>query len=276
MADPITSEQRLAAIRERHTAATDGPWWFDESDTCWRLHGVMGRIPPLRRDGFFPEQVMKKQILKAAKQDTPYAEYWPDEADAAFIGHAWEDVRDLLAEVDRLAADLNIAFGPHLYLAVQHVLDKALGTNEEDGSGAGIVGDITLIAERMRAAEAEVGRLKAENAQLQREAVREEQATGNLIDERDNFHALLDRFAAAVAPIEVIGEHSSGNDPWLNALDMVTPAVEVDRLDARVTELTALLNDPDRLAVHALELRAIYAEADADAERDRLADGGEL
>ncbi|MEU6725570.1 hypothetical protein ABZ917_17835 [Nonomuraea wenchangensis] len=51
---------------------------------------------------------------------------------------------------------------------------------------------------------------------------------------------------------------------------------EVERLNARVAELTALLNDPDRLALHALELRAIYAEADADAERDRLADGGEL
>jgi hypothetical protein len=148
MADPTTSEQRLAAIRERHAAATEGPWWFDESDTCWRLHGVMGRIPPLRRDGFFPEHVMNKQILKAAKQGTPYAEYWPDKADAAFIVGAWKDVRDLLAEVDRLSA--------------------------------------------------------------------------------------------------------------------------------RVAELTSLLNDPDRLAAHALELRAIYAEADADAERDRLADGGEL
>lgn len=51
---------------------------------------------------------------------------------------------------------------------------------------------------------------------------------------------------------------------------------EVNRLNARVAELTSLLNDPDRLALHALELRAIYAEADADAERDRLADGGDL
>ena len=51
---------------------------------------------------------------------------------------------------------------------------------------------------------------------------------------------------------------------------------EVERLNARVAELTSLLNDPDRLALHALELRAIYAEADADAERDCLADGGDL
>jgi hypothetical protein len=103
---PDPTPERLAAIRERHAAATDGPWWFDESDTCWRLHGVMGRIPPLRRDGLFPEQVMNKQILKAPKQGTPYAEYWPGEADGAFISHAWEDVRDLLGEVDRLKAKL--------------------------------------------------------------------------------------------------------------------------------------------------------------------------
>lgn len=51
-----------------------------------------------------------------------------------------------------------------------------------------------------------------------------------LIDERDNLEKLLDRFADAVAPIEVIGEHSSGNDPWINALDLVTPAAKVDHL----------------------------------------------
>ncbi|MFI7114018.1 hypothetical protein ACIBK9_47410 [Nonomuraea sp. NPDC050227] len=89
----------IAQIRERFLNATEGPWWFDESDRTWRLHGVMGRIPA-QADGFIPEQVMNKQILKAAKCNTPYAEYWPDEADAAFISHAWEDMRALLAELD--------------------------------------------------------------------------------------------------------------------------------------------------------------------------------
>ncbi|MER7361854.1 hypothetical protein [Nonomuraea wenchangensis] len=50
---------------------------------------------------------------------------------------------------------------------------------------------------------------------------------------------------------------------------------EVDRLTARVAELTALLNDPDRLAGHLLDLRAVLSEADRDAEIDRLADGGD-
>ena len=100
---PLSAERR-EEIRERHAAATDGPWWFDESDRTWRLHGVMGRIPALRRDGIFPDQVMNKQILKAAKCNTPYAEYWPDKADAEFIAGAWEDVRDLLAGLDSLTS----------------------------------------------------------------------------------------------------------------------------------------------------------------------------
>lgn len=96
---------------------------------------------------------------------------------------------------------------------------------------------------------AEVDRLNALVKGLRSEAEREEQTTGNLIDERDNFHALLDRFAAAVAPIEVIGEHSSGNDPWLNALDMVTPAAEVDRLRAQVSLMGTYLQRESMAAI---------------------------
>lgn len=63
----------------------------------------------------------------------------------------------------------------------------------------------------------------------------------------------------------------------LNEITSTCMAVEAerDRLKARVAELTALLNDPDRLAEHLLELRVIYAESDAAAEIDRLADGGD-
>ncbi len=39
-----------------------------------------------------------------------------------------------------------------------------------------------------------------------------------LIDERDRLESMLDRFAYAVAPESEIGEHSSANDPWANAL----------------------------------------------------------
>lgn len=74
----------------------------------------------------------------------------------------------------------------------------------------------------------EVGRLKAA-------AKAEEARMGELVDERDRLGDLLDRFAAKVAPVADIGEHSNGNDPWTNALDRITPAAEVDRLRAQVS-----------------------------------------
>ncbi|MFH9215422.1 hypothetical protein [Streptomyces globisporus] len=68
--------------------------------------------------------------------------------------------------------------------------------------------------------------------------------------ERDAHHDALDRFAQAVAPEEVIGEHSSENNPWANAFELVTPAAEVDRLRARVAELEAAVEAyPGELAM---------------------------
>ena len=46
------------------------------------------------------------------------------------------------------------------YMDVQKVLDEALGTEEEDGAGAGMAADVALLADRLKAAEAEVMRLK--------------------------------------------------------------------------------------------------------------------
>jgi len=92
--------ERLAKIEALHAAATEGPWWFDEDEHCWRLHGVAWRMPA---DPPIPEQVMNKQILKAPKKGTPYAEYWPDAPDAAFIAAAWSIVGELLADRTRQA-----------------------------------------------------------------------------------------------------------------------------------------------------------------------------
>ncbi|KAB2347301.1 hypothetical protein [Actinomadura rudentiformis] len=63
-------------------------------------------------------------------------------------------------------------------------------------------------------------------------------ALNEALCERDDLNDLLDQFAWSVAPIEVIGEHSSGNDPWANAMEIVTPAADVEQLRA----------DRDRLA----------------------------
>ena len=57
---------------------------------------------------------------------------------------------------------------------------------------------------------------------------------------------------------------------------MVDAQAERDRLRARVSDLTALLNDPDRLAEHASELRSILSGAELAAEADRRATGDDL
>lgn len=92
------TELRVAQIRARTEAATPGPWWADETRECWRLHGAAFTVPA---QGEVPGQVMNRQILKAPKCGTPYAEYWPGAADAEFIVMARDDVPFLLAELER-------------------------------------------------------------------------------------------------------------------------------------------------------------------------------
>lgn len=48
-----------------------------------------------------------------------------------------------------------------------------------------------------------------------------ERSEGTLIDQRDNAEDWADRLAYAIAPVEVIGEHSSSNNPWWNALALL-------------------------------------------------------
>lgn len=96
------NEERLAELEALEQAATEAPWWFDESDLCWRLHGVAWRT---KDSEGLPSQIVNKQILKAPKRGTTMAEYWPDKADAAFIVGAREGMKELLAEVRRLQAE---------------------------------------------------------------------------------------------------------------------------------------------------------------------------
>jgi hypothetical protein len=88
----------LEEIRAREQAATRGPWWFDEDDLMWRLHGVHAVLPT--GIDWLPDQVLNHQILKAPKSGTPYAEYWPNDADAAFIIAARTDVPRLLKALE--------------------------------------------------------------------------------------------------------------------------------------------------------------------------------
>ena len=49
-----------------------------------------------------------------------------------------------------------------------------------------------------------------------------------LIDQRDRAEDAADALAYAIAPMDVIGEHSSGNDPWANALEFAAGGYEAD------------------------------------------------
>lgn len=118
-----------------------------------------------------------------------------DTADAEFIVHAREDIPALFAEIARLN------------------------------------GELTEAREKVRICEQQTARIDREQQRLGEEQLKQiDRDLCGVIDERDSREALLDRFAAAVAPEEVIGEHSSGNCPWENALDLITPAAEVDAL----------------------------------------------
>ena len=46
-----------------------------------------------------------------------------------------------------------------------------------------------------------------------------EQDLDQVMAERDNYHEWADALAYHIAPQAVIGEHSSCNNPWANALD---------------------------------------------------------
>jgi hypothetical protein len=62
------------------------------------------------------------------------------------------------------------------------------------------------------------------------------------IEERDALHDVADALAAAIAPPEVLGEHSSTNDPWQNALDYAASRTDLDDLRGAVEDVLALVS----------------------------------
>ncbi|MCZ0207938.1 hypothetical protein OZK63_21230 [Streptomyces sp. UMAF16] len=81
-----------------------------------------------------------------------------------------------------------------------------------------------------------------------------------------NAETAADTLAYAVAPPAVIGEHSAVNNPWANALDLITPMAEVDALR---TKLSDLEERTERSRV-----RLAAAEADLLAVRGLLSPAG--
>ena len=66
---------------------------------------------------------------------------------------------------------------------------------------------------------AEVNRTRAEINRLTAQLAELMDDLDEVIAQRDDAEAWADRLAAAIAPPEVLGEYTSTNDPWCNALD---------------------------------------------------------
>ena len=98
------SEADLTEIEARANAATEGPWYWRNSDINVYLLGARSRaVMAFKRMGMQsaqPEFRDDDGLLHGVQKRSIY-----DFADADFIAHARTDVADLLAEVKRLRAD---------------------------------------------------------------------------------------------------------------------------------------------------------------------------
>lgn len=119
------SREQLEALKGH----TPGPWYGEDSPMFWQLFArqicpVDALVDPAVKE-IFPNgmEVHPLQLLKAPKGGTPYAEYWPDEADARLIAAAPDLLTTALAALARAeAAEAEVKRlreGAARYLAVQ-------------------------------------------------------------------------------------------------------------------------------------------------------------
>lgn len=124
----MTGERvNLEAIEARASAATEGPWLVEEADDVWELYAQRDRT----HHGY--------KLAKCMKSGQPYAEYWPNERDAAFISHARQDIPALIAEVRSLRAQVAALAGEKAATgrrldAAEGVVKAALAWYEIPGS----------------------------------------------------------------------------------------------------------------------------------------------
>lgn len=118
-------QEKVAAIRERHAAATRGPWkWFGYAKRSRKTGGFYlatthsGRryVMDFVRSGFRDAQPRfqphpRRGMVLASELASYEVEYRDDitgiaAPDAVFIASAWQDVADLLARIAELEAEL--------------------------------------------------------------------------------------------------------------------------------------------------------------------------
>lgn len=74
--------QAATVVEQVLAGTTGGPWWSHDTEQCFTLHGVAGRLPAAHG---VPEQVVSAQILKARKADREMEPYWPSAADGTWM-----------------------------------------------------------------------------------------------------------------------------------------------------------------------------------------------
>lgn len=172
-----------------------------------------------------------------------------------------------LAEIEARA---NAATGPRLISGHKSWAgENAVLTDE--GHPVAVCGhgeQARIDAEFFAAARRDVPALLAEVKRLREELAREQEQT--------RVVRLIGEDNAQRAAYEAMDAERRG---WQSrqAIENVTFAElkrDRDRLADRVSELTALLNDTARVTEHLRQLREMDALDGADADRDRLADGG--
>lgn len=88
------TRDELDAIAARANAATPGPWSEESDESVWELYAGRGEFHGMK-------------LAKCMKRAQRYAEYWPNDADAAFIAHARGDVPALLVHIDTQQAQID-------------------------------------------------------------------------------------------------------------------------------------------------------------------------
>lgn len=79
------------------------------------------------------------------------------------------------------------------------------------------------ILAKLNKAEADLTQMTAWRDAAHCDREREEEACLKALEERDSYHDWADKLAGAIASHmrEEIGEHSSANNPWANALNLI-------------------------------------------------------
>lgn len=121
--------------------------------------------------------------------------------------------------------------------------------------------DVAALRRTIARLEEQNARLREERDEWHRNFESEERAHGRAIGERDRAEEAADALAYAIAPTEVIGEHSNMNDPWSNAL----AALEGERREhqAEVERLRALAGNTKPTPAEAQLLDVVRANPGA-------------